>query len=310
LQVYGPIHKDVADCHSILSHVFQAFQEIDSAWAHQQQATAIFERITGTDSLATGNAYGNLALITRKVSRPAIALNYIRRAIFIHLLCSGAHNPEMWNLFQQYSDTLSEAGKKEEAVDAAKRALLLAEPYLGTSHTVMAQLLHSLALRLSAVHSFREALGYEKRSFAILKDAFGEKSPRTEESNMWLQKLTKMAVQAEVDNKKKQATATPGAKHSQAAAPSQSSPQALHNLPVAQLVQYINAGSSKRGAVGGRRGTPGVSAVRPVASSAPKPSQSTPAPAPAAGGNGAAASSNGAAQSKKQQKKKAASKAQ
>lgn len=299
VQIYGHLHKDVAECHSILAHVSQLFQDHEIAFGHQQQATAIYERVTGSDSRNTANAYGNLALATRKVARPGIAVNFIKRAIYLTVLGSGSHNHEMWNLFLQLSEALSEAGKKEEAVDAARRALLHAEPYVGAAHHVMAQLTHALALRLSAVYSFREALDYEKRSFAINKQNFGETHARTEESNMWLQKLTKMAVQAEVDSRKKSA---PGAAKPSNVAPAQGGgAQALHSLPVAQLVQYINAGSGKRG-VGGRRGPSAATAV-----SSPKTSTSSgaaaPAPAPAASAPAANGHVAGASQPKKQKKK-------
>jgi protein TIF31 len=107
-QVYGPMHADTANCYSNLAMVLYNAKDMTQALEHQQKAVIIHERVLGLDHHDTAQSYvratvvrliykfmqANLALFCHNMGKPALALGYAKRALYLGILVSGVNHPD------------------------------------------------------------------------------------------------------------------------------------------------------------------------------------------------------------------------
>ena len=79
VQIYGPIHVDIANCYRHLARLNYILNNPVNALAYQHKATLVFERVLGVDHPETLSAYVNLALYCHNTNQTATALRLLYR---------------------------------------------------------------------------------------------------------------------------------------------------------------------------------------------------------------------------------------
>jgi protein TIF31 len=253
-QVYGPISREAAQCYSNMAMVLYQAGDVAQAISHQEKAVIINERCLGLDSYETAHACGNLALFYHHIGKTKAALNFIMRALYLNYLTNGDQHADNAGTFSNLALVLGDLKAYDQSIDFLHRAAKCYETTHGPNSIVTANAYHSLAIAYSYVENFREALAWETKNYKILKDLVGEKHNKTMESNIWLKQFTSKAVaKAKTDRiqevKKANFSSVLHRDARSSAEPAVSStletPKQLGTLPLAEVMNYINAPSSK-----------------------------------------------------------------
>jgi protein TIF31 len=264
-QVYGPISREAAQCYSNMAMVLYQAGDVNQAIAHQEKAVIINERCLGLDSYETAHACGNLALFYHQIGKTKVALNFIMRGLYLNYLTNGDQHADNAGTYSNLALVLGDLKAYDQSIDFLHRAAKCYETTHGVNSPVTANAYHSLAIAYSYVENFREALAWETKNYKILKELVGEKHNKTMESNIWLKQFTTKAVaKAKTDRihevKKANFSSVLHRDTRSSAEPSVSSapetPKQLGSLPLAEVMNYINAptGKSKVGSSGLKKG--------------------------------------------------------
>eukprot|EP01125_Pyxidicula_operculata_P015596 TRINITY_DN5317_c0_g1_i1.p1 TRINITY_DN5317_c0_g1~~TRINITY_DN5317_c0_g1_i1.p1 ORF type:complete len:1208 (-),score=310.68 TRINITY_DN5317_c0_g1_i1:16-3639(-) len=192
-QVYGAMHKDTALCYTNLAKVHIHTGEVQIAAQHQQKAVVIYERVLGLDHYETSQAYFTLALMLHQLKPSKIPLRFLGRAYYLLQLFGEPNHVDNITFLTNIGMMLQELDFKDISRVYIGKALSLSQKLYGENMQT-ARLYHMMAISLSLVGNFKEALNYEKQNYEICKNSVGEQDMRTMESNIWLGQLTRNAV--------------------------------------------------------------------------------------------------------------------
>lgn len=214
-QVYGPLHRETGHCFSNLALIFYQNGEIEQAFSFQEKALLIIEYAQGPDHFDTAHAYGNLAHMSSSLGMSKIALNCMRRALYLGLLTSGWNYPEQITTYINLSTLLQDNRQWEAMLLELLKALNIIDDLKDKSpkkdsvlvndefssailYASSASVYHLIAVADAALGNFREALDMERKNYAILNALqLTSDDTRMVETNMWLRELTRKAVEAE-----------------------------------------------------------------------------------------------------------------
>jgi len=282
-QVYGPMHKDTANCYNNLSMVLYHAKDLVQAFDHQQKATVINERVLGLDHHDTAQGYTTLALFSHAMGRHKLALTYINRALYLTRVVSGPNHPDTASIYISIATMLQEMQQHKVALHYLFEALKCYESFLGPNSLPTATIYHNIAITYSQIGQFKDALTYEKKNYTILHESVGDNDLRTVESNICLKQFTAKAVQMQIETKKTQRDITAQLSSVKldkirntvnlpnklgnplVAPPTGANPQVpMGNRPLPEVLSYIN-GKSKRESFSDRNkkkmGTPMVATL-------------------------------------------------
>jgi len=203
-QIYGPMHRDTANCYGNLAMVLHHAKDVNQALDHQQKATIINERVQGLDHHDTSHSYGNLALFCHNMGKTNLALQYIKRALYLGRLVCGPNHPDIATTFSNIAMMLQDLQKHKQAIEYLVQALKSYESILGPNHIQTAAIYHAIAIAHSQLDQFKEALAYEKKNYSILHAKVGDSDIRAIESNIWLRQFTQKAVAMQMETQKAQ----------------------------------------------------------------------------------------------------------
>jgi hypothetical protein len=191
--VLGYLHPDVAAGHATLAHVLAAAGHPGSALAHQRRALAVHQRVSGPDGCDTAAAHGAYGRLLCRVGAFDGAVRHLSRAVYLTQLLAPARHPEITAGYA----TLAQALHQVWHVNGAARCFAEAVGRAGEAGDVgtVTSCLHALALNACLVGGFRDALGYEKRVYALLAERFGADSPPAAQSARWVGLFTQRAVE-------------------------------------------------------------------------------------------------------------------
>lgn len=203
-QVYGPMHRDTANCYGNLAMVLYNAKDIAQALDHQQRATIINERVLGLDHHDTSHSYGNLALFCHNMGKTSLALQYIKRALYLGRTVCGPNHPDTATSCMNIAMMLQDLAKHKQAIQYFFQSLSSYEAILGPNSQQSAQIYHAIAIAFSQLEQYKDALNYEKKNFAILHATVGDSDIRAIESNIWLRQFTQKAVAMQIETQKAQ----------------------------------------------------------------------------------------------------------
>lgn len=190
-QVCGGAHEDAALCTTSLATVLYHAGDLAGAIAHQQRALALYTQLSGLDYHDTAFAHANLALFLHANGQTDVAVAHMRRTIYLLELCSGPHYPEISSLYFKMGMMCQDVGQIPLALLCHRESLKRGE----LDRVQAANTLHQMALACGLAGGFREALAYEKKVYALFKEAFGEEDPRVVEAAKFMAKFTERAVE-------------------------------------------------------------------------------------------------------------------
>lgn len=194
IQVYGPMHLDVASCYRHMARVEYMLSDHVSALGNQHKATLILERVLGVDHPETLSAYINLALYHQANNQSNSALRLLYRARYLLLLIYGEEHPEMATCDSNIAIILHATKDYRTSHSFLSNALLIQNKFHGVESLQAALTHHLLARAQSFMGDFRAALQHEKNTFSIYQKKLGAAHDRTKESSECLQELTEKAV--------------------------------------------------------------------------------------------------------------------
>lgn len=258
-QVYGPMHRDTANCYGNLAMVLHHAKKYEDALSHQQKSTIINERVLGLDHHDTAHSYGNLALLCHNMSKHNLSIVCLKRALLLGYLASGPNHPDVITSLTNVAVMLQDISRFKDALQYLLEALKVCEELFGSDHIQTASIYHAVAVAHSQLGEFKEALAFEKKNYTILHAKVGDNDPRTLQSNVWLNQFTKKAVQ---DQKTKLGIASQLAKLGQEglvtsinanAVPPSSTVAADRSMglkPLTEILQFINGKAAIPGSSG------------------------------------------------------------
>jgi len=205
-QVYGPMHRDTANCYSNLAMVLYQAKDYAQAYDHQQRATIINERVLGLDHNDTSHSYGNLGLFCHQMGKPKLALTYLLRSLYLGRLVAGPVHPDTATTLMNVASMFQDIGQQKEAIHYMLESLKCYEELFGTNSLQTASVYHSIALAYSTLGQYKDALAYEKKNYSILHEQVGDADLKTVESNICLKQFTAKAVQVQIETSKTQRT--------------------------------------------------------------------------------------------------------
>jgi len=207
-QVYGPMHRDTANCYGNLAMVLFHAKDSSQALEHQIKSVIINERVLGLDHHDSAHSYGNLALFCHNVNKNALALGYIKRALYLSRVLFGNDHPDTVTTLCNIAGMLQDLQNHKQAIDYLMEALKCNEALLGASHLSVANLYHAIAIAYSQLGNYRAALSFEKKNYDILHVKVGDNDLRTIESNICLKQFTSKAVQLQIETRRAQMNIT------------------------------------------------------------------------------------------------------
>jgi len=138
------------------------------------------------------------------MGKPALALGYAKRALYLGILVSGVNHPDTATTLTNIAMMLQENGKFKEAIIYLLQALKCYDNLLGPNHIQTAAIYHAIAIAYSQLGQYKEALAFEKKNYSILHAKVGDTDIRAIESNICLKQFTQKAVQVQIETKKTQ----------------------------------------------------------------------------------------------------------
>lgn len=161
------------------------------------------EQVGGIDCFEAINAHHTLALFHASLrGHNAEAIQHFKACLYLLELVAGPHSPELPSQYQRLASALQELGLVQEAFAAVcaayEKARRCPDPLMEAQHA------HHLALMEAAFGLYKEALGHEKRAYAVFKELFGEGHQRTMEANLCMSAFTSKAVEAATSRQSQQ----------------------------------------------------------------------------------------------------------
>jgi hypothetical protein len=149
----------------------------------------------GMDCFEAINAHHTLAIFHSSLrGHNAETIHHLRACLYLLELVGGPSSPELPTQYQRLAQALQDVGMIQEAFAAIRAAYEKAracpDTLLEAAHA------HHLALMEAACGLFKEALGHEKRAYAVFRELFGDGHQRTLESSLCMSAFTTRAVEA------------------------------------------------------------------------------------------------------------------
>ena len=125
-----------------------------------------------------------------------------------------------------------------------ERACETQETVLGKDHVITATGYHVLAKAYTLEGDFTKALAAEKIAYGVFEKKLGPEDPRTKDSDLWLKELTSNAVLMAQRARQQQQQQQQQQQTRVMATPASTSEPVRGDLPIDQVLQYINSPSS------------------------------------------------------------------
>ena len=89
LNIYGPIHKDIAFCYSKIANIYYQLGEINQAIVNHKQSVKILEKFYGFDNAQTAHGYSSLALLHYYAKQYDKAFACLLKSLYIFNIIGG-----------------------------------------------------------------------------------------------------------------------------------------------------------------------------------------------------------------------------
>nr|CAD2188977.1 unnamed protein product [Meloidogyne enterolobii] len=233
LSIYGPLHSDLALCLRFMARMAYAMNDYPDALAQQHRALLISERCNGIDHHETISDYINLAHFSFANLCITSSLKLFYRARHLLLLACGEDHPQIGQIDANIGVILYLLQEYDTSMKFLNNALSLYQKYGVSMKTAL--LTHVISRVHSCRGDFRTALTFEKETFNVYSNVFGNEHEKTVISSERLRQLTNQAVTLQ----KHMNEATSGLKTKQLMPKIQIQPPTLQNI-----IELLNAFNS------------------------------------------------------------------
>ncbi|KAG1469939.1 hypothetical protein G6F56_002970 [Rhizopus delemar] len=241
-QTYGFLHPETSKCYATLAMIYHHSEDREAALDLQRKAVISSERTCGIDHPETIHHYLNLGLFEHAAGRTLLALRYMHHALGYWDLLFGLGHPDSATADNNAGVMLQSIRDCNTSTRFFERACATQEAILGKDHVITATGYHVLAKAYTLEGDFTKALATEKLAFSL-----GPEDPRTKDSDLWLKELTTNAVLMAQRAREQQQQQQQQLQQQQQQQPTIPAEPARGDLPIDQVLQYINGPSSKKG---------------------------------------------------------------
>jgi hypothetical protein len=100
-QVCGVVHRQLTDACSLLAMVLCRLGDYQNAISQQQQVLALVYQLRGMDHIETAQAHGNLAHFLHAAQQTPLAVEHMRRCVYLLELAGGPMHDEIAGFYQK-----------------------------------------------------------------------------------------------------------------------------------------------------------------------------------------------------------------
>lgn len=236
-QVYGPIHKDIAETCSLLARIVREKNK-KAAIQYQERAVIICERVLGLDHYMTAQAYISLSsLLSGTKPENNVILGYANRALYLNLILSESNNLSVIDSIIHMGKILQELKESKYAREYLKKALQLSDVTYGPFNIHSAELCHLLSICWLA-EDRSESLKYETKNLEIREKIFGKEHFKSIEARAWIAHIINNS-NVQLNPKKKHPVHKNKKESRQGTDISKEINEDLASRPVADLLKFI-----------------------------------------------------------------------
>ncbi|RKP13274.1 clustered mitochondria-domain-containing protein, partial [Piptocephalis cylindrospora] len=254
-QTYGLLHPETAKCYASVATLLYHMGQQTAALEYQRKAVVGAERTCGIDHPDTINFYLNLGLFEQEVGDVPRSLRILRHAMDLWSYVHGPGHPDSITADSNVAVVLQGLQDHSKALAMLQRAKDTQVRCLGPRQLQTANGYHALARAHALKGDFKEAMSMEREAASIYGETVGPEDPRTRESEFWLQQLTTNAVLAARKAKEQAAKVEVPSPHGRlgmmkqgkGSSPGPKQPKARGELPIDELLQYIESPSRGKG---------------------------------------------------------------
>ncbi|MBA0562920.1 hypothetical protein Golob_007939, partial [Gossypium lobatum] len=157
------------------------------ATIYQQKALDINERELGLDHPDTMKSYGDLAVFYYRLQHTELALQYVKRTLYLlHLTCGMSH-PNTAATYINVAMMEEGLGNVHVALRYLHKALKCNQRLLGPDHIQTAASYHAIAIALSLMEAYPLSVQHEQTTLQILRAKLGPDDLRTQDAAAWLE---------------------------------------------------------------------------------------------------------------------------
>jgi protein TIF31 len=100
-QVCGVVHRQLTDACSLLAMILCRLGDFQNAISQQQQVLALVYQLRGMDHIETAQAHGNLAHFLHAAQQTPLAIEHMRRCVYLLELAGGPMHDEIAGFYQK-----------------------------------------------------------------------------------------------------------------------------------------------------------------------------------------------------------------
>ncbi|KAI8337160.1 clustered mitochondria-domain-containing protein [Chlamydoabsidia padenii] len=248
-QTYGFLHPETSKCYATLAMIYHHDEDREASLDLQRKAVIAAERTLGVDHPETVHHYLNLGLFEHAAGRSKLALRYLRHALYYWDLLFGPGHPDSATADNNAGVMLQSLRDYKTSTKFFERACSTQENIFGKDHVLTASGYHVLAKAYTLLGDFNQALSAERLAYGVFEKKLGQDDYRTKESDAWLKELTSNALltaqrarELEQQQQQLQQQQKPSDKTKQHT--TKPTEIAKGELPIDQVLQYINNGTS------------------------------------------------------------------
>ncbi|KAI8076797.1 clustered mitochondria-domain-containing protein [Halteromyces radiatus] len=248
-QTYGFLHPETSKCYATLAMIYHHGEDREAALDLQRKAVIAAERTLGVDHPETVHHYLNLGLFEHAAGRSKLALRYLRHALYYWDLLFGTGHPDSATADNNAGVMLQSLRDYKTSTKFFERACATQEYIFGKEHVLTASGYHVLAKSYTLLGDFSQALSAERLAYGVFEAKLGKDDYRTKESDAWLKELTSNALltaqrSRELQQQQQQEQQEKSLSSDPSKQSNKTSQVAKGELPIDQVLQYINNGSS------------------------------------------------------------------
>jgi len=191
LNIYGPIHKDIAFCYSKVANIYYRLGEITQAIINHKQSVKILEKFYGFDNPQTAHGYSSLALLHYYAKQYDKAFSCMMKSLYIFNIIGGEFHPECSSILTNMALMYQDLEKPQAAINCLFESLERNSLIYNTESLKVAQTFQSLALIHLDVQDYLKSVEYQKKSLSILRKNLQQDDMRIKDAEILLEKINK-----------------------------------------------------------------------------------------------------------------------
>eukprot|EP00941_MAST-03F_sp_MAST-3F-sp1_P006007 g6007.t1 len=173
----------------LLALIFSRAGSPDAAVLQARRALAIFERVSGVDSMETAHAHASLSSFLQAAGKTKSAIRYLRRAIGLYATSCGHFHALSSSLYLRLGQ-LYGTSYPQHSLWCMRNAVKLAN----NRRAPLCAALVALSIFYSQMNSYKTSVHFAKEAYLVNKRTLGENHQLTKASEAFMKKIIERNV--------------------------------------------------------------------------------------------------------------------